>query len=52
MFTCTQCGQCIAACKTVERNRPEGSLLRWVDKAAARRNEAQVSLTGRRDGER
>lgn len=51
MFTCTQCGQCIAACNTVERNRPEGSLLRWVDKAAARRNEAQMSLTGRRDGE-
>ncbi|WIM05583.1 MAG: 4Fe-4S binding protein [Candidatus Nitricoxidivorans perseverans] len=51
MFTCTQCGQCIAACGTVERNRPEGTLLRWVDKDAARRNEAQVSLTGRRDEE-
>lgn len=50
MFTCTQCGQCIAACRTVEKNRPEGTLLRWVDKNAARRNEAQVSLTGRRDG--
>jgi ferredoxin-type protein NapH len=49
MFTCTQCGQCIAACGTVERNRPEGSLLRWVSKEAARRNEAQVSLTGKRD---
>jgi ferredoxin-type protein NapH len=49
MFTCTQCGQCIAACGTVERNRPEGTLLRWVDRDAARRNEAQVSLTGRRD---
>ncbi|MDK9723832.1 MAG: 4Fe-4S binding protein [Sterolibacteriaceae bacterium MAG5] len=51
MFTCTQCGQCIAACHTVERNRPEGTLLRWVEKDAARRNEAQVSLTGRRDEE-
>ncbi|MBI4755770.1 MAG: 4Fe-4S binding protein [Betaproteobacteria bacterium] len=49
MFTCTQCGQCIAACGTVERNRPEGTLLRWVDRDAARRNEAQVSLTGKRD---
>lgn len=51
MFTCTQCGQCISACGTVERNRPEGTLLRWVDKDAARRNEAQVSLTGRREEE-
>lgn len=49
MFTCTQCAQCIAACGTVERNRPEGALLRWVDRNAARRNEAQVSLTGKRD---
>jgi ferredoxin-type protein NapH len=51
MFTCTQCGQCIAACGTVERNRPEGSLLRWLAHDGARRNEALVSLTGRRDGE-
>jgi len=49
MFACTQCGQCIDACRTVERNRPEGTLLRWVDKNDARRNEAQVSLNGRRD---
>lgn len=50
MFTCTQCGQCIAACHTVERMRAHGSLLRWVDKTAAQYNEAQVSLTGRNDG--
>lgn len=46
MFTCTQCGQCLAACRTVERGRPQGSLLRWVSGEAARRNEAQTSLTG------
>jgi polyferredoxin len=47
MFTCTQCAQCIAACTTVQG---EGAtLLSWVDKEAARQNEAQVSLTGRRD---
>ena len=48
MFTCTQCGQCIAACATVQRERPEGTLLAWVEREAARQNEATVSLTGRR----
>lgn len=48
MFTCTQCGQCIAACATVQRDRTEGTLLAWVEKEAARQNEATVSLTGRR----
>jgi polyferredoxin len=46
MFTCTQCGQCIDACATVQRGNLEGSLLRWVEGEAARQNEAQVSLTG------
>jgi polyferredoxin len=49
MFTCTQCGQCIDACQTVQRDNPKGTLLRWVEGEAARRNEATVSLTGRRD---
>lgn len=49
MFTCTQCGQCIAACAEVEKGRSAGGLLRWVSLEAARQNEAQVSLTGRRD---
>ncbi len=49
MFTCTQCGQCIAACDTVQRAVPNGSLLTWVEREAARQNEAAVSLTGRRD---
>lgn len=47
MFTCTQCGQCLAACSTVQGE--DAALLRWIDKEAARQNEALVSLTGRRD---
>lgn len=47
MFTCTQCGQCLAACNTVQGE--EATLLRWIDREAARQSEAQVSLTGRRD---
>jgi polyferredoxin len=49
MFTCTQCAQCIAACATVQQARPQGTLLTWIEHEAARQNEAQVSLTGRRD---
>jgi Fe-S-cluster-containing dehydrogenase component len=30
MFTCTQCGQCANACSQVQRNNPNGSLLKWV----------------------
>ncbi|MCC9004615.1 MAG: 4Fe-4S binding protein, partial [Candidatus Competibacter sp.] len=30
MFACTQCGQCIDACKTVQQNNPDGSLLNWI----------------------
>jgi polyferredoxin len=43
MFACTQCGQCISACGTVNRNNPEGQLLRWVSQDAAKRNEAGFS---------
>ena len=43
MFACTQCGQCISACGTVNRNNPEGQLLRWVSNEAAKRNEAGFS---------
>jgi polyferredoxin len=49
MFACTQCGQCIDACSTVERNAPQGSLLTWVEGEAAKQSEAAVSLTGRRE---
>lgn len=50
MFTCTQCGQCIAACNTVQQNQArQDGLLRWVADEAARRNEATMSLTGLRD---
>ncbi len=31
MFACTQCGQCIDACDTVQRDNPQGSLLQWID---------------------
>ena len=47
MFTCTQCAQCVAACSTVQQER--GTLLSWVEHETARENEAQVSLTGKRD---
>ncbi len=49
MFTCTQCTQCIDACTTVQAARGKESLLQWVDEDEARKNEAQVSLTGERD---
>jgi polyferredoxin len=52
MFTCTQCGQCIDACSTVQRDNSEGSLLQWVEGEAAKRNEAAVSLTGWREQEK
>jgi polyferredoxin len=48
MFACTQCGQCIDACGTVQRE--SATLLKWVQGEAARQAEAPVSLTGRRDG--
>ena len=43
MFACTQCGQCISACETVNRNNPNGQLLRWVSNDAAKRNESGFS---------
>ena len=52
MFACTQCTQCIDACASVQQGKGQVQLLRWVDKDAARRNEAQVSLTGQRDAEK
>jgi ferredoxin-type protein NapH len=30
MFACTQCGQCIDACQTVQRSNPNGGLLHWI----------------------
>lgn len=35
MFTCTQCGECLAACSRVQRGDPRRSLLRWVARDAA-----------------
>ena len=40
MFACTQCGQCLSACETVNRDKPQGALLTWVSGEAARQNEA------------
>lgn len=49
MFACTQCGQCISACGTVNRNNPQGQLLRWVANDDARRNEARFSALSKVD---
>jgi polyferredoxin len=49
MFACTQCGQCISACGTVNRNNLQGQLLRWVADDDARRNEARFSALSKVD---
>ena len=49
MFACTQCGQCISACATVNRDNPNGQLLRWVNGSAAQRNEAGFSALSNTD---
>ena len=49
MFACTQCGQCISACATVNRNNLQGQLLRWVADDDARRNEARFSALSKVD---
>ena len=49
MFACTQCGQCISACGTVNRDNPQGSLLHWVSNEAAKQNEAGFSALSRVD---
>lgn len=49
MFACTQCGQCISACSTVNRNNPQGQLLRWVSNEQAERNEARFSTLSQTD---
>ena len=49
MFACTQCGQCISACATTNRNNPNGQLLRWVSNEAAKRNEAGFSALSNTD---
>ena len=47
MFACTQCGQCISACGTVNRDNPQGTLLHWVSNEAAKQNEAGFSALSR-----
>ncbi|HET7775290.1 MAG TPA: 4Fe-4S binding protein, partial [Azospira sp.] len=47
MFTCTQCGQCLEACAQTQSANPQGPLLQWVEKEAARQNEAGFSAVDR-----
>ena len=49
MFACTQCGQCVSACATVNRANPQGPLLHWVSDEAAKQNEAGFSALSRVD---
>lgn len=45
LFAYTQCGLCIAACETVQRDHPEGSLLNWIaDQQALQADGAQGLL--------
>ncbi len=45
MFACTQCGQCIAACQTVQRSNPDGGLLNWIaDQEASQADGSQGLL--------
>lgn len=47
MFSCTQCGQCIDTCATVQRNNPHGSLLSWIEgQKALEADGAQGLFTG------
>jgi hypothetical protein len=39
----------VSACATVNRDNPEGPLLRWVSGAAAQRNEARFSALSQID---
>ena len=55
MFACTQCGQCVSACGTVNREQSgRPTLLRWVsERRRPKRNEARFSaLSQHRRGRR
>lgn len=49
MFTCTECGECIAACTQVQDRKGQQTLLRWVDGAAALPVVTGRPATGPRD---
>ncbi|MCK6411798.1 MAG: 4Fe-4S binding protein [Azonexus sp.] len=51
MFACTQCAQCISACTTVNRDKPQGQLLRWVADSDARKHEAGFSILVKTEGQ-
>lgn len=40
MFACTQCGECISACTLQQKNRPDESLIQWVDGVSAQHQSA------------
>lgn len=44
MFACTQCGQCIDACDSVQRDNPNGGLLAWIDGQKALQAEGAEGL--------
>ena len=48
MFACTQCGQCIDACHSVQRDNPNGGLLAWIaDRQALQAEGAEGLLTNK-----
>ena len=48
MFACTQCGQCIYACHSVQRDNPNGGLLTWIaDQQALQAEGAEGLLTNK-----
>jgi Fe-S oxidoreductase len=46
-FTCTQCGQCLNACESMQRDNQRGSLLTWVADEAAKVERAPRRITVR-----
>lgn len=47
MFTCTQCGQCLHACASAQRDNPAGPLLGWIEGERAASDEAVFSAVKR-----
>lgn len=47
MFTCTQCGQCLQACASAQRDNPAGPLLGWIEGERAASDEAVFSAVKR-----
>jgi len=53
-FTCTQCVQCVSACNEVQKDNPEGGLLKWVngdeavkvDRPASKYKSEEIEIKG------